>query len=447
MFERIRNKSHIKFYMLLAVLLLLLILRYAFMIEIPRLVLTGIIALIAIFGDKNEIMAIAMCCIPMHEAVDFYYAIVICAGVYVFKYPSRIRIGYSSILLFAMIIWELLHCFTPDSTIRLIIVAVAPLIFLAIVMWMDVSDIDYVFVVRSMAITAISVSFMCLMNIIVQSDYDIAMAAVNLWRLGVLSEEDTLLGGSINPNTMGVINVLISSSLLQINTSRNSNKINILFVVFLIGFGALTVSRTFLFCLILMAFLLIWGYSGDVLNKIRFIAVIAVLGIIVFFLISWLFPDLMEYYIGRFQVDDITTSRDVLFIKYLNYIFENVKIMFFGIGTYDFSNRIVSTYKVASNCPHNSIQEILIAWGIPGLIMIITLIATMIMQSKKFGRRKQLINYIPLIIILFKSMAGQLLTSGYSMLALAFAYLSLCQNFGQTNSIKQDNNEDFTLMQ
>ena len=43
------------------------------------------------------------------------------------------------------------------------------------------------------------------------------------------------------------------------------------------------------------------------------------------------------------------------------------------------------------------------------------------------GRRK-LINYIPLIIILFKSMAGQLLTSNYSMLALAFGYLNLVQD-------------------
>jgi hypothetical protein len=37
-----------------------------------------------------------------------------------------------------------------------------------------------------------------------------------------------------------------------------------------------------------------------------------------------------------------------------------------------------------------------------------------------------IINYIPLIVIITKSMAGQLLTSGYSIVALAFAYLSLC---------------------
>ena len=78
---------------------------------------------------------------------------------------------------------------------------------------------------------------------------------------------------------------------------------------------------------------------------------------------------------------------------------------------------------------HNNIQEILVAWGIPGLIMIAALIAALVIRARSFNRRLTLINCIPLIIILVKSLAGQMISSGYTMLALSFAYLSLCQHF------------------
>ena len=50
----------------------------------------------------------------------------------------------------------------------------------------------------------------------------------------------------------------------------------------------------------------------------------------------------------------------------------------------------------------------------------------MIAMSKKHCKHQSLINYIPLIIILVKGMAGQMLNSPYTMLAFSYAYLSMC---------------------
>jgi hypothetical protein len=61
----------------------------------------------------------------------------------------------------------------------------------------------------------------------------------------------------------------------------------------------------------------------------------------------------------------------------------------------------------------------------------------MYIVAARWNAKISLINWIPLIIILFKSLAGQLLTSGYSMLALALAYLSLCQDFTSTDKIDE----------
>ena len=90
--------------------------------------------------------------------------------------------------------------------------------------------------------------------------------------------------------------------------------------------------------------------------------------------------------------------------------------------------------KVCVFAMKNNLSGLEFAWGIPGMLMIILLIFMIIRISRKYTPQHRLMNYIPLIILLFKSMAGQLLTSGYTMLALAYAYLCLAQGFEVKNA-------------
>ncbi len=143
-------------------------------------------------------------------------------------------------------------------------------------------------------------------------------------------------------------------------------------------------------------------------------------------LLRWLFPELLEYYIKRFQKVDISSGRNALMLSYHDYITGNNNVMLFGIGRHNFAEKLTEIYRVASNVPHNSVQEIIIAWGIPGLILFLFLLVLLLRQARKYNQGPILLNYIPFFIILVKSMAGQLLTSGYTMLALSYAYLSLC---------------------
>ena len=109
--KRIRRESHTRFWMLLSLLLLLVAVRYSLQVDIPRAVYLVVIVLICLLGDQDEIIAMLMCCIPLHESVDFFYALVFCTAIYIFKSRISIRLDLSVILIFAMIIWELLHCF------------------------------------------------------------------------------------------------------------------------------------------------------------------------------------------------------------------------------------------------------------------------------------------------------------------------------------------------
>ena len=192
-------------------------------------------------------------------------------------------------------------------------------------------------------------------------------------------------------------------------------------------------------CLVLMAFLMVFGNRENTRKKMKLIFALCVLVVVAVILMSWLFPMAMEYFIGRFQVEDITTGRADLMRMYHEYITDHFNVMFFGVGLNDFSNRIVDVYSAAWNVPHNSIQEIILVWGIPGLLMMGLLLLVVLLKSKTHNRRLCLLNFIPLIIILVKSLAGQLLTSGYTLLALSFAYLSLCQIFSsEANNSQTD---------
>jgi hypothetical protein len=82
-----------------------------------------------------------------------------------------------------------------------------------------------------------------------------------------------------------------------------------------------------------------------------------------------------------------------------------------------------------SVAPHDAINEIIMAWGIPGFIIFCSFLFFLIKGAKKKNPHMRLVNYIPFLIIVMKALAGHWITSGYTMLATAFAYLSMCHDF------------------
>lgn len=431
--ERTERHSNRGFAWLLGFLLLLIFCRYALQINIPRILFLVILALMAVRGTQTQLIAICICMIPLHESVDFYYSLVICAVIYVMKFYRRIRINLATLLVLTLIVWELLHCFSPDMSLVNMIIPVVPLLVLALFMSSDLSELDYGFVVRSFAFATVAICITMFGQVLYWCGFSFVKAVLQLRRLGVVLEtsgkSSGITGGTIQTNSLGIICVLAATGLLQLRSAQDKRKADPMLMLTLLTFGALTSSRTFLVCLALMVFLMILGQNGGFRKKFRFLCSIAAMVILVVLLMNLFFPQLLEYYISRFSDKDITTGRDVLMMKYHQFITRNPRVMFFGIGLQDYGEKLTEGYRIASNVPHNSLQEVVIAWGLPGLILCGALVVTVVFVSGKQKNRHMLLNYVPLVILLFKSMAGQMLTSGYSMLAVSYAYLSLCQDF------------------
>lgn len=433
------KKGRKRFWFLLGLLLLLIMVRYAFQTDIPRVVFLLVIGLIAILGDRDEIIAMLMCCIPLHESVDFFYAVVICTVVYICKQFHRLRLGTNVMLLVLIVLWELLHCFVTSFSVISFLSNVIPFLVLAVIMASDLRDMDYTFIVRTVAWTTLGVTLVLLVRVLYFADFNIPLALAGLQRLGSDKHsniQDTIIeGGQINPNTLGIVTVLASAGLMQLRSIGRGKKGDLLLMCTMLVFSALSTSRTYLACLAVMILLLIFAERGGIKKKIRLIAALCLAITVATVAMAILFPDTFEYFVGRFNEDDITTGRSSLMVLYHSFIADNPNVMFFGIGLQDFGNRLINVYRVANNVPHNSIQELIIAWGIPGLFLFGALFLSMFLISRQQNKRQALINWIPLIIILFKGMAGQLLTSYYTMLALTFAYLSLCVNLNPKQAL------------
>ena len=435
-----KEQNSFRFCFLLTLLSAVIFIRYGLQINIPRELALVPIAAIAVLGTQTEIMAVLMCLIPFHESLDFYIALILVIAVYVIKYYEKIKIGGSFFLMLLIMLWELLHCFTSSFSPMNLIVSLAPIIALTLIICSDFSELDYDFLVRAVAFAAVVTSLTMLIQIAWISRFNLVSFLMNLRRLGALSESSIdrlqISGGMVQTNSLGVICVIITAALLQLRSVKRGKKSDIFIMMSLIIFGTFTASRTFLVCLALMVFMMILSRKG-IKTKLKFFCLAFIALIFVVILFSIFFPEQLEYYISRFFVKDITTGRDDLMVAYNRFITKNPEVMFFGVGLQNFGDKLVNEYRVAANVPHNSIQEITVAWGIEGLILIAAMIFMLIHSAKKRNPNIKLINYIPLIILLFKSVAGQLLTSNYTMLALGFAYITMVQSLNEKDALEE----------
>ena len=435
------KNSRVRFWCLFGLLLVLVSVRYALQIDIPRVLFLLIIGSIAVFGDRDEIVAMCMALIPMHESVDLFYSLVICFAVYVFKYHSQFRFGYNVLLVVFIAVWELLHCFFTSFSIVFYLTCVIPFIILAILIASDAEKLDYPFMIRALAWAVLGTCIMMLVRVFYFANFNIALALFNLQRMGSdlhsNIEDVEVAGGQIHPNSLGIIAVLASTGLMQLRQLKASRVSDMVLMCAILVLAALSASRTYLACLALMIFLLIFSEKGGIQKKIRLLVMLASAIAIAVFVFAVLFPDSLAYYISRFFVSDLTTGREDLMDLYHAFIINNPNVLFFGIGLQEYGDRLVNVYRVAFNSPHNSIQEIIIAWGLPGLIIFAIQFFNMYVAASRRNKKLALINWIPLIIILFKGMAGQILTSPYTMLTLSYAYLSLCQDFSAKKEIDE----------
>lgn len=426
-----RSKWNIRsaFKPLFALLMLLIFSKYVFQLPLPSAVLLLIMAAMVCIGDQQQIVATCIISIPLITVIPCSYVVLAAILVFAVKYPDSIRVDLAIVPVLLIVIWELLHDFSNDIDLKQLVSMFLPYLLCGFLMWQDLKKVDYGYCIRMMAITVAVLCQALITIVLIKSDFNIQLAFSNMNRLGIAAENEGDLALHINPNSLGVICALAASCLLQLSNTNQKKRGDLLMLIILLLFGVLTMSRTYLMLLIMIVALFAVAGKGGLRKSIRFVLMLPVIVTFLYLMLQMVFPGVLEAYMARFEVADISGGRLRLLEIYNAFILSSNKVLFFGVGLSDFGDKIANEMGLAYNVPHNCLQEIVIAWGIIGTVFCLWFFFEFIRHAKQKVGRLYLMNYIPMVLLIGKGMVGQLLSSDYSMLALALVYLSLCQNF------------------
>lgn len=424
------------FYSLFGLLMVLIFAKYALQVGFPRETFLLVVLAAVCLGTKDEIIAMNISLIPLHENIDMHIATMICVAAYALKFKENVKINQRIIPIILMVIWELMHCFQGEFSVINFAGAFVPFLLCGLLMWTDAKKLDYAFIARCFAFSAFSVGIMLMGKIGYESGFNIEAVLLSMQRLGVSGEGTDNKQVFINPNSLGIICTLSVSGLLQIFMTGKKRISDVIMMVAILIIGALTISKTYIVLVAGMGVLFIMAQKKDMKSKIKMLFGILAVVIVTIVLLALIFPNVLPMFIRRFSSSDITTGRTDLMVYYDEFIRSSVENMMFGVGLQDFGYKLTVQNGVATHVPHNGIQEIIVAWGIPGLIFFGMFILDLIAGSRRENPHQKLLNYIPLILVLVKVQAGQIITSGYTMLTLAYCYLSLCHDFYGENEIQ-----------
>lgn len=239
------------------------------------------------------------------------------------------------------------------------------------------------------------------------------------FRIGDTNEFTSAVDGiwtniSYDNNGLGEISIMAALASLLLWRRRASP------LLLISAFGALsvgmaTLSRAFVLTAILslMAFF-IFGYQRR--NIVRNTILTAIVICTIFYLLSTVLTSFVVGFESRMNTDDISNGRVDIFAMYNNILINDPLKLLFGVGIQKYSTKLGVIMS-----SHNGTQEVVLAWGLFGLVLIITMLIVALKNAKRyFSISKQY--YIPLFALIIFSQTGQSFSQPLFVLLLFLAF-------------------------
>lgn len=229
-----------------------------------------------------------------------------------------------------------------------------------------------------------------------------------------------------DPNYCAVLIVLVLSLLSVLYYYKAIGTEFWLHAAFLVPLGFLTYSKSYFLCIALFVIMLILFVLFPKHKCWALISLVGIGGAV------WLVAngkiEAINRILARFSQGNLTTGRTALNQAYLQYIWDNTKVLFFGDGI------SADRFSGARNNVHCLYIEILYKLGIIGTgLYCATLVATL--SNAKKSLERHIVNYLPLVffLLMFGFLAGVVnyaLPFYIMIAALTFNYASLapCKN-------------------
>ena len=235
---------------------------------------------------------------------------------------------------------------------------------------------------------------------------------------------------SYNPNGLGYLCVLAALFCLLLY-NKNKKKWYILSFYGASLLGIMTQSRAFVLAYTLGIVLYVLLSCRSLKSMIKSVLVLTIGGGIIIGLALWLMPNYVDSMLIRFQDADISNGRIDITTYYFNEMFEQTDRLIFGVGLQNYPLK----YGFLMSA-HNATQEVVIAWGIIGLLLVAALFIGVFYNGRMHNSKARRVQYLPLVIYLVAIQSGQGFsdTSGMLRIMVAYSAILLPLNGGNRNS-------------
>ena len=222
-----------------------------------------------------------------------------------------------------------------------------------------------------------------------------------------------------NPNGLGNLCIIALLFCLILGYQKRKIIYYVLFLLFSFQ-GLMTQSRAFIivYVLVVVAFFIL--VSKNLKSVIRGSLIAGFITIAAYFIGNKFFASYIDAIYLRFHVIDITNGRTSLLGEYFNKWLQSTWRVFFGSGLQNYPEKY--GMQLAS---HNSVQEILITWGIIGFIFVVLLIGVVLITAKLKRPSMMMIQMIPFLAYLVLTMSGQGFSDTSGLLRLMVSYSAM----------------------
>lgn len=424
-----KNKENRIFRVYLLAMFALMVARYLLEINVPAIAFLAVTLLPSLFGTKSEQLAMVASCIPLSVAFQYKYALLILSAAILIRNHWKLNRSGVFLIVMMMAIWEWWHAFYGNFEYVEYLRDFAELILLGLVVSIDLYDLNYKMIIRSLAISMVGVCVIMLILQLRQFNYNIVAVfarSAHSFRFGQNNMKSGDYALNFNANNLGFICNLATSGVLLLAARKEHSRLDILWAVCTAVFTLITLSRAALLCLVMIFVCYLFMSEGRLLQKVAS-GIVGIIVAVVAILLVWIYvPSVFENLLERFQRSDVSNGRTSLFLYYGQFILSSPAYFLCGIGMQHIFEK-VSPYYPVHDVPHMGLQEVWVAWGLVGVAMFLVLFWKIVTTSKWYSQgKRRLYQFMPFGLTLVFTMSGQLLTSSRTLMALIFAYVCLC---------------------
>lgn len=424
-----KNKENRIFIVYLVAMFVLMVARYLLKVDVPAIAFLALTLLPAWFGSKSEQLAMVASCIPLSVAFQYKYALLILSAAILIRNRWKLNRSGAFLIILAMAIWEWWHAFYGRFSYVEYLRNFAELILLGLVISVDIDEVDYKLILRSLSISVFGVCAIMLIMQLQQFDFDLIAVfsrSAHNFRFGQSNMESGVYALNFNANNLGFICNFALCGTLLLASRKEAKRMDIIVAVALAIFALMTLSRAAIVCLVLIFVAFVFLSEGRMLQKV-FTGVGGILIACLVMTLVWIYiPSIFENLNERFGRSDVSGGRSSLFLYYGQFLLSSPSRFLCGIGMQHMFEKVLPYYPV-HDVPHMGIQEVWVAWGLVGVILVALIFERIIVTSKIYAQgKRQLYQFAPILLTLVYTSSGQLLTSSRALMALLISYVCLC---------------------